>query len=588
MIPDSFIEELKYRIDAETLVSPYTRLRRTGRTLTGLCPFHSEKSPSFVVYPDTNSFYCFGCGKGGDMITFVKEAEHLEYIEALKFLADRAGIKMPEDSGDDAASRRRQQMQAINRDAARFFYSALVSPAGKRAMDYLQNRGMTIETIKKFGLGYAPGGFTLRDYLRKKGYTDEEMLDAAVVRRNEKGYVYDLFRDRVMFPIIDLRGTVIGFGGRILGDGKPKYLNSPDTFIFKKSRGLFAMNIAKSTKETRLMLCEGYMDAISVHQAGFDNAVATLGTALTSEQARLISQYVGEVIVAYDSDEPGQKATRRATQLLSEAGVKVRVLTLTGAKDPDEFIKKYGAGKFKQLIEGSANSTEYEINRLKERYNIESDDGKVGFMREFCALMAKIPNKIEADVYITRITRELSVSREATVEQVNSLRRRNQRREEKKFDDSLRIFSQDVPNQQRDVQRSSNLRYALAEDKLIALVMRNPDFGVKVAEAISPEEFVTDSNRVIYSAIYDRIISGRHFDAMSLSSELDSVSMGRISYLMASNREQAYTYDDAKDLISVIQEKQKEKTSEQIASMSEEELRSFIGGIAAGKKQGGV
>lgn len=589
MIPDSFLEELKYRVDAEQLVSSYVKLRRSGRNLTGLCPFHSEKTPSFFVYPENNSFYCFGCGAGGDMITFIRQAEHLDYVEAVKYLAGRVGMTVPEDAVDDETGRRRQRMQALNREAARFFHSVLVSPAGQRGMEYLTARGLSMETIRHFGLGYAPDSWgALRDHLRQKGFSDGEMLDAAVVRRSERGTVYDQFRDRVMFPIIDLRGVVIGFGGRILGDGKPKYLNSSDTLVFKKSRGLFAMNFAKSTKEPCLILCEGYMDAIAIHQGGFDNAVATLGTALTGEQARLIAQYTSEVVIAYDSDEPGQKATRRATGLFAETGIKVRVLKVTGAKDPDEFIKKYGPVRFRKLLEGSANSTEYEIRRLQERYDVESDDGKVGFMREFCALMAGIPNKIEADVYITRIARELNVSRDATVEQVEALRKRQRRREEKDFDRSLKIYPQDVPNQPADPQRSANLRYALAEDKLLALLMRNPDFGTRIAKAIRPEDFVTDTNRAIYAAIFSRIEEGRSFDPMSLSADLDPVQMGRLSYLMASTREQSFTMDDAASFIRVIREKQAEKTDEQVASMSEEELRAFIGGIAAKKKEGGL
>ena len=587
MIPESFIEELRYRVDAEQIVSPYVRLRRSGRNLTGLCPFHSEKSPSFFVYPENNSFYCFGCGKGGDMITFIREAEHLDYVEAVRFLAERSGLKMPEDLGkDDEQMRARQRMQALNRESARFFHSVLISSAGKRGMEYLAARGLTPEIIRKFGLGYAPDSWdALCGHLREKGFSEEEMLAAAVARRSERtGRLYDYFRGRVMFPIIDLRGVVVGFGGRILGDEKPKYLNSADTLIFKKSRGLFAMNFAKATKEQRLLLCEGYMDAIAVYQGGFDNAVATLGTALTPEQARLISQYTSEVVIAYDSDEPGQKATRRAVGLFEQTGIRVRVLTVKGAKDPDEFLKKYGPQRFRQLLAGCENSTEYEIEKLKTRYDIATDDGKVGFMRDFCAMMAQLQNKIEADVYLTRVTRELGVSRDAAAEQVNALRKRNARREEKKFDDSLRIYSQEVPNLVQDRQRAANLRYARAEDKLIALLMRNPDYGGKIISMLPPEDLVTDTNRAIYGAIAERIRAGLPFDPMSLSAALDPVQMARLSYLMASTREQTFHLQDAAELIGVILEKKSEKTDEQVASMSEEELRTFIGGIAARKK----
>ncbi len=588
MIPDSFLEELKYRLDAEEVIAPYTRLKRSGRNLVGLCPFHSEKSPSFFVYPENNSFYCFGCGAGGDLISFIRRAENLDYVEAVKFLADRAGLPMPEDAGDDETGRRRRRILEINRESARFFHATLTSPAGKAGLDYLTRRGLPPNIIRRFGLGYAPDSWdTLKRHLLEKGFSERELIDAGVCRQRERGGSYDYFRGRVMFPIIDLRGGVVGFGGRTLGDAKPKYLNTNDTLVFKKSRGLFAMNLAKSTKEPNLILCEGYMDAISIHQGGFDNAVASCGTALTPEQARLLSQYTNEVVVAYDSDGPGQEATRRAVRIFGDVGVKVRVLTVTGAKDPDEFLKKYGAARFRELLTGSANSTEYAINRLQSRYNILTDDGKVGFLREFCALMAQIPDRIEADVYITRMARELSVSREAIVGRVESLRRQNRRREEKKFDASLRIFAQEEPGRQRDPQRAANLRYALAEDKLIGILLRNPDFGPEITAEIKPEEFVTETNRGIYTVLSQRIAEGRAFDAMSLSGSLDDVQMSRISYLTVSNAGQGFTLEDARAQISVIKEKQQEKTSEQVGAMSEDELRAYIGGIAAKKNPAG-
>jgi len=585
MIPDSFLEELKYRLDAEQIIAPYTRLKRSGRNLVGLCPFHSEKSPSFFVYPENNSYYCFGCGSGGDLITFIRNAEHLDYVEAVKFLADRAGLAMPEDAADDATARRRQRMLSLNREAARFFHAVLKGPQGKEGRAYLRNRGLTAETITRFGLGFAPDRWdSLKNHLLSQGYTEQELLDAAVFKKTERGG-FDLFRNRAMFPIIDLRGAVIGFGGRAIGDAKPKYLNSADTLVFKKSRGLFAMNVAKSTKEPFLILCEGYLDAIAIHQAGFDNAVATLGTALTAEQARLIGQYKGEVVISYDSDEAGQAATRRASKLFAEAGVKVRVLTVAGAKDPDEFLGKYGPARFRELLEGSANSTEYAIGRLKGRYNLETEDGKVGFMREFCAMMAQLPDPIESDVYVTRTTRELGVSRDATIERITALRRQNRRREEKKFDDSLRIYTQDLPNRPRDPEYEANRRYAVAEDKLIAALLRNPDYGPRIADAIAPEEFVTGSNRAIYRAIYERIRAGRPFDVMSLAGDLDTVQMGRLQYLSVSMHGQGFSWADAQDLIRVIREKQQKKTNEQIGGMDTADLNDYVRGIAAQKNK---
>ncbi len=586
MIPDSFLDELRYRLDAEQVISPYTRLKRSGRNLVGLCPFHSEKSPSFFVYPESNSFYCFGCGAGGDLITFIRRAENLDYVEAVRFLADKAGLPMPEDA-DDESGRRRQRILEINRESARFFHSVLLSSRGQPGLEYLRKRGLTPQIIRRFGLGYAPDSWSsLKDHLLSAGFSQGEMIDAGVLRRSDRGG-YDYFRGRVMFPIIDLRGGVLGFGGRTLGDAGPKYLNTNDTPVFKKSRGLFAMNFAKSSKEPNLILCEGYMDAISIYQGGFDNAVASCGTSLTPEQARLISQYVSEVVVAYDSDAPGQEATRRAVRLFGEVGVRVRVLTVTGAKDPDEFLKKYGPERFRELLNGSAGSTEYAISRMQGRYDLLTEEGKVGFLREFCALMAQLPDPLETDIYITRIARETQVSREAVTERVRSLRRQNRQREKKKFDASLRIFSQEEPGVRRDPQRSSNLRYALAEDKLIGILLRNPDFGPEIVREIRPEEFVTDTNRAIYAAIARRVDQGRPFDAMSLSSELDDIQMSRVSYFAVSAAGQGYSIEDAKDLIRTIREKQEEKSGEQLAAMSEEELRAYIGGIAARKNPAG-
>lgn len=584
MIPESFIEELKYRSDIEQIVSRYTNLKRSGRNLSGLCPFHSEKSPSFVVYPENNSFYCFGCGAGGDIVTFVRMAEHLEYIEALRFLAERAGMTLPDEVENDGTARLKMRMLELNRETARFFNNVLNSAEGKHGMAYFEARGLTANTIRKFGLGYAPDSWdALKKHLLSKGFSEAEMASAAVIRSSDKGSSYDQFRDRVMFPIIDLRGGVIGFGGRVLGDGRPKYLNSSDTLIFKKSRGLFAMNFAKATKRPQLILCEGYMDAIAIYQAGFDNAVATLGTALTPEQARLIAQYTSEVVISYDADAPGQKATQRANQLFSQTGVKVRVLSMSGAKDPDEYIKKYGAARFSQLIEGSANATEYQILRLKDRFTLDTDDGKVGFLKEFCTLMARLSSVIEADIYTNRIASELNVSREAIIQQTAALRKRAARQQEKKYDASLKLYAQEVPSQRHDPQRAANMRYALAEDKLIAALLKNPDYAKTISEKISSVQFVTDFNRDIFSVLINRLLEGRNIDMMGLSAQLSIAQMNWLSHLQATNREHSFTLDDTLDYIAVIREKQQEKTTEQVGSMNLDEWKAFMDNIAAKK-----
>ena len=367
MIPHEYVEEVVRRNDITDVVGSYVQLRHRGRTHTGLCPFHSEKTPSFVVYPETQSFYCFGCGAGGDVITFIKKISNLDYVEAVKLLAGRAGMPLPEE--DDKVGRLRSRVLGINRAAARFFYEQLNADTeeAKAARAYWRGRGLSDSTIRRFGLGYAPNDFSaMRRHLRGLGFSEEEMLASGIVKRSEKGNVYDAFRGRVMTPIFDLRGNVIAFGGRVLGDEKPKYINSPETLVYKKSKAMFALNIAKKEPSRRYILCEGYMDVISLHQAGFNTAVAACGTALTPDQVRMLGEYADEVVLCYDSDEAGQKATARSLGLFAESPVKVSVLNIPGAKDPDEFIKKYGKERFESLLNGTANAIEYKLAKVRE------------------------------------------------------------------------------------------------------------------------------------------------------------------------------------------------------------------------------
>ena len=585
MIPERFIEELKYRSDIEQVISSYVPLKRTGRNLKGLCPFHSEKTPSFTVYPENQSFYCFGCGAGGDVVTFIRKIENLEYVEALRFLAQRAGMTLPEEARDDGTALLRTKILEINRESARFFFDQLAHGPDRRAIAYLRGRGLSDKTIKRFGLGYAPNTFdSLKNHLKGKGYSFEEMAAAAVVGKGKNGGYYDMFRDRVMFPIIDLRGSVIGFGGRVLeGDG-PKYLNSPDTLVFKKTRNLFAMNIAKNTKEGSLILAEGYMDVISIHQAGFDNAVASLGTSLTAEQARLISQYVNQVIIAYDADGAGQKATRRAISLFEETGVKIRVLSIPDAKDPDDYIKKFGPARFKLLLEGSAGAVDFEIAKLRQKFDLETADGKVAFLKEFCSLMAGINSPVERDVYIIRTAQELSVSKEAVADQVAALRRRRAGAAEKKARRDIRPYSESAAGQPRDLERSRNIRYALAEDKLITTLLKHPDFYDAIAAKIRPEQFVTQKNRELFEALWQRLQNRQDIGMMSLSALLEPEQMARVSYLLASAEGVAYTMQEAEDCMKTILEYQSVKTPDQVAGMSNEEWLEYAKSLAANKK----
>ena len=422
MIPDQFLQELKYRSDIEQIIGSYVNLRRRGRTLSGLCPFHSEKSPSFTVYPENQSFYCFGCGAGGDVISFIRRIENLDYMESIRFLAQRAGMQVPEEAGDDRSARLRKRILELNRDAARYFHRNLMSEAGRPGRAYLIGRGLTKATITHFGIGYASEGWNgLTDAMKKLGYTKEELLAAHLANEGQRGGYYDIFRNRAIFPIIDLRGNVIAFGGRNLGEKGPKYLNSSDTPVFKKSRNLFALNFAKGSDRKELILCEGYMDVVSMHQAGFTNAVATLGTALTEEQSRLIAQYTGEVVLSYDSDAPGQTATRRATGLLEAAGVKIRVLSIPDAKDPDEFIKAKGAAEFSKLLVNAVHYISFEIACIQRKYNLKNPEHRVRFATEAAEILAKLDSEIERNVYLGEVSRVTGVEEEAIRSEIRKL-----------------------------------------------------------------------------------------------------------------------------------------------------------------------
>lgn len=588
MLPDSFLTELKYRCDIEQMIAPYVVLKRTGRNLKGLCPFHSEKSPSFVVYPETQSFYCFGCGAGGDVVTFIRKAENLEYLESVRFLAEKVGMALPEEVEKDTTAQLRTRIYEMNRESARYFNKALLAPVGAQGLEYLLARGITRKTITRFGLGYAPDTWdSLRDHLKSKGYTYEEMTAAALVteRTTQRGKSwYDSFRGRVIFPILDLRGNVIAFGGRTLGERGPKYLNSSDTPVFKKSRNLFALNFAKAVKADQMILAEGYMDVIAIHQAGFQNAVATLGTALTSEQARLISQYCKEVIIAYDSDGPGQAATKRAINLFDQSGIKVRVLAIPDAKDPDEYIKKFGVTRFKLLLEGSANALEYEIAKISTKYDTETADGKVGFLKEFAQLMAGIYNPVEREVYIAQQSNRLGVAKEAVLAQVRSIQKQRKRTEERKQGQNIPIYSQEVAVNRQDPQRSKYIRYALAEDKLLVLLMKNPDYYGYVSSRLAPSEWVTDLNRSIYQALCQRLSANQPVDMISMASVLGEAELSRLSWLMASSEGFTFGRQEADDYIETIRGFHLQKSGEDLAQMDNAQLEEYIKQITAKKK----
>lgn len=531
-LPEEFLQELRDRNDITDVISSYVTLKRAGRLYSGRCPFHNEKTPSFYVYPDTQSFYCFGCGAGGEVITFTKKIENLDYIDAVKFLAQRAGMNMPQDSYDDSMAKLKRRIYEINRETARFFHNCLISPVGAKGLDYLHSRGLTDKTIKRFGLGYAPDGFELINHLRDKGFTDSEMIQANVAFKSRNGHTVSRFFDRVMYPIIDLRGNVIAFGGRIMSDQKPKYLNTSDTPVFSKSTQLFALNMAKNINTRQLILAEGYMDVIALYQAGFQNAVATLGTALTAQQADLIRRYADEVVICYDSDEAGRKASDRAIVLLRNAGIKVRIVTVPGAKDPDEFMKAHGdkgPAMFRVLLERSAGDIDYKLDLLKEKHNISQPQGKVDYLNEAIKIIAQSANAIERDIYITRLSEALDVQKSAIEQQMQkTVRVNNYQQAKRDFHNMTENFS--ARHDKINPEKSKHLKATRAEEYIIAFMINNPDMGQYINSKITADEFATSFNREVYKVVSSRLLSGKDASLTSLS---QSFNEEEISYITA-------------------------------------------------------
>ena len=515
--PEGFIQELKMRNDITDVISSYVTLKKRGRNMVGLCPFHGEKTPSFNIYTETDSFYCFGCGAAGDVISFIMKIDNLDYVEAVKYLAQRAGMDMPEDGYDDSLSRLRKRVYEANREAARFYYNTLVSEKGRAGLDYFRSRMLADSTIRHFGLGFADDNWSsLCEHLKAKGFKDNELVAAnlAVRRRSGKG-IYDRFTNRVMFPIIDLRGNVIAFGGRIMTDQKPKYLNTSDTPVFKKSENLFSLNNAKNSGSRTLILCEGYMDVIAVNQAGFQNAVATLGTALTNEQALLMKRYADEVIICYDADEAGQKATARAIPLLRNAGLNIRVLNIPNGKDPDEFIKSHGAdgpAAFRDIIEKSGNDVEYRLQKLKKQYNTETSEGRVGYLNAASQLISTISGDIERDVYTSQICKEFEVDKEAFKRQVESNIRRKSRDDSKK---ELRKIRADLGGRgdKFNTEHQKKPRSSSAEEALVVYLVKNPDSADYISKKLNPDNFQNSLMRRYYEYFSERIKNG--FDPLN-------------------------------------------------------------------------
>ena len=549
--PDQFILELKQNNPIDSVMSSYVSLKRQGRNSVCLCPFHSEKSPSCVIYNDTNSFFCFGCGAGGDVITFTMKIENLDYVEAVKFLADRAGMTMPDDAGNSESSRIKARILEINRTAARFFFDTLThSPKGEKGRRYFAERQLTAATITKYGLGYAADDWHgLESFLRSKGYSEEELVTANLCGRARNGGLYDQFRDRVMFPIIDLRGNVIAFGGRVIDGEGPKYLNSSDTPVFKKSRNLFSMNFAKKSEEKRLILAEGYMDVIAVNQAGFENVVATLGTALTQEQARLMSQYAEESIIAYDSDGAGQNATHKAINLLSEVGVRTKIIRMEGAKDPDEYIKKFGALRFKQLLDKSGGAIQFELDKCKVGLDVSTEQGRVEYLKKCVNVLADISSPIEREVYIGKIADENKVQKEMLVQQVNGVIKRRINTDKKQEWNEIRTFQNRFKANPDSYRHPKQFK---AERGIIAYLAENPEEAEEISARLPAERFTTEFNKKVYEKMLEKIKNSCFYDILSLQSEFTADEMGKITEIAVNSKDVNINRTAVEDFINIL------------------------------------
>lgn len=578
-LSDDFIQELRDKNDISDVISGYVSIKRKGRDMVGLCPFHSEKTASFVVHPNQGYFYCFGCGAGGDVITFIRLIENLGYVESIMYLAKRVGMAVPNMERDDDTYKKKILICEINRETAKFYHNCLCKNFYRSAMKYLLDRGLNLSTIKRFGIGYAPPkGYLLLNHLKNKGYKVEDLLLANIISQGRNGE-YDRFRDRIMFPIIDLRGNVIAFGGRVIGSGEPKYLNSSDTIVFRKSNNLFALNFAKNSKDNKIILAEGYMDVVSLHQAGFTNAVATLGTSLTEGQVKLLSRYSEEVVVAYDSDKAGEKASDRAIKMLRDSGVIARVLTVPKGKDPDEFIKSYGEeGKFrfKELVENSLNDIEYKLQRKRAEYDLDKPSDKVKYLNKCVEVLAENSSLIECQIYAGKLSEEIGIDKKIVLSQIEILKKKNaKKRSTKIFREIQKSISGDGDKINPD--KHISLKASSAEEALISSIINNQDMVNNISLKVTEEMFINDLNKRIYIAVKQLASQGRPIDVTSISAM--GFSIGETGYITKIICSYVPSKDVEKDLdeyLSIMRRENEANKIKYIGDIDEMEVKKYI------------
>lgn len=566
LIPPAIIEEIKFRNDIESVVSQYVNLKPAGSNLIGLCPFHSEKTPSFTVFKNTQTCYCFGCGSGGDVVTFIMKMENLDYVSALEFLAKRAGITIPRTEYEQKNQINSQRIFEMNKAAARFFHTSLMAPEGKEALNYLLKRKFSPALIKHFGMGYAPNSFNaLCNHLKSLGFTEKEMVSGFLCKISQKtNKPFDLFRNRVIVPIIDTKGNVIAFGGRVLDDSLPKYLNSSDTPVFKKSKNLFALNYARKDCAERIILCEGYMDVIALHGAGFSNAVATLGTAITSEQARLMSRYTKSVVIAYDSDEAGQRAADKAFKLLGEVGLDVKTLKMTGAKDPDEYIKTYGPERFRRLLDESKTHFDFKFDAILAKFDVTQTTGKLKAAEQVTEIISAVPSAVEREIYIAKVSEKLDIQKTNLKQDVD--RKIKKRQKETRNDESRKVMLESAGFGDRiNPDYAKNVRAAAAEESILSIILTYPELMKKVKDGecgLVADDFFTAFGKKIFEKSLELYSEDTNFDYGLLGSEFSADEMGRItSIILKRNNLSQNGEKELVDCIAVLKHEQSKQNA---------------------------
>lgn len=580
ILSDDFIAELKEKNNIEEIISQYVDIKRQGRNLMGVCPFHAERTPSFCVYPSSNSFYCFGCGAGGDVITFLRLVEHWDYIETVKYLCEKVGMNFEINDEQDAIHKQRLRLYKVNKEAARFYHNCLKSDIGKNARIYLKDRKIKFSTIVHFGLGFSPNNrYSLVKHLTNSGYSFDDLILSNLAFKSHNGKLYDRFFGRLMFPIIDVRGNVIAFGARTLSGQTPKYINTSDTPIFKKSSNLFALNFACKCKEENLILSEGYMDVIALHQAGFKNAVATLGTSLTNSQVKVISRYANEVLLSYDSDSPGQIASKRAIELLKSNGLKVKVISIPNFKDPDEFLRNNGdlaATRFENLVKESKTDLEYQLLNLKNKCNIDTSEGKINYLTKASELLANNATAIEREVYAILISSQINVRKSIILLQIDKYLRKKEKNLRLKQSKSAEKYITSY-NDKVNLQKKDNLRASHAEESLISCIINSPDTVNTIISRVPDELFATDFNRRVYQCVKSIISENRVPDISLISSYGFSLEeTGRITKLICTYDKSMSNKECIEEYIKTLQNEKNLKKFKEVESVSENEIQNYI------------